>query len=295
MGQIEALLNTLGGAEAAKDVLRGRKKVYREGEGYQPLFDLHGWRLPPPNMKERHGCPVPNVCLASPIDFADKPNLETRFVRTCKCFGVEPPFKPSDFRDRASKAKSRIAQDDATGDVLRGPCLPIFLPSIQGMAPIQEMGHCGEIIEKLALRSLIGQVFAERFPGQRFSDVVGRTWFSIREGSRHEKLIAAMSAGPVAALYFPMALQGYPPLAAVEQMESLPDHFLLSGAINVMAAMIMYPDMLARDANVPDLECAGVGDYSTAFQFKRTEDELFFSLSHYVVFGDASAGLTVIA
>ncbi|MBU1146008.1 hypothetical protein KKD80_00445 [Patescibacteria group bacterium] len=289
MGQTEALLNIIGGEQAAKDVLRGRKKVYREKEGYQPLFDLHGWRLPPPNMKEQHhGCPVPNVCLASPIDFADNPNLETRFVRTCKRFGVEPPFKPSDFRGRASEAKSRIARDEATGDVLRGPCLPIFLP------PMEASSFYWEIVEKLSLFALVGQVFEEQFPGQRFHKMEGRG-LQVREGSRHDKLVAAMNAGPVVALYFPMALQGYLPRAAVEQMESLPEYFLLSGAIDVMAAMIMYPDVLARDANVPDLECAGVGSYSTAYQFQRAEDCLYFSFSHYVVYGHASAGLTVIA
>lgn len=295
MGQTEALLNILGGENAAKDVLRGRKKVYPEKEGYQPLFDLHGWRLPPPNMKERCGCPSPNVCLAAPIEFADNPNLETRFVRTCKRLGIEPPFEPRVFRDRASKTRSLIVRDEATRNVLCGPCLPILLPSIQDMAPIQDTTRCGEIIKKLALLSSIEHAFAEQFPGHCFSDLVIGAWFSIREGSRHEQLITAMSKGPVVALYFPMALQGYLPLAAVEQMESLPDYFLLAGAIDTMAAMIMYPDVLARDADVPDLECAGVGGFNDAFQFSRIEKDLFFSRSHYVVYGHASAGLTVIA
>lgn len=288
LGQTEALLNIVGGEKVAKEILRGRKKVYSEKEGYQPLFDLHGWRLPPPNMKEKHGCPLPEVCLASPIEFADNPNLETRFVASCNLFGVKPPFEPRVFRDRASDAKYRLARDEATGNVLCGPCLPIFLP------PVEANPHYREIVNKLSLFSLVGRVFEEQFPGQRFHQMEG-SGLRIREGSGHEKLVAAMNAGPVVALYFPMALQGYLPLAAVEQMESLPENFLLAGAIDVMAAMIMYPDVLARDANVPDLECAGVGSYTAAYQFRRAEDSLFFSFSNYTVYGHASAGLTVIA
>ena len=66
-------------------------------------------------------------------------------------------------------------------------------------------------------------------------------------------------------IHFPNPLQGFSVNASREQMATLPQGFILSG-MDTSVAMVMYPDILARDWNTFGLDLAALSFY---FQYSR--------------------------
>ena len=87
----------------------------------------------------------------------------------------------------------------------------------------------------------------------RKGDLGGKV--SVVDGSRHDQLISRMKEGLVIGLHFPNPLQGFSINASREQMSTLPEGFILSG-MDTPIAMVMYPDILARDWDTPGLNLA---------------------------------------
>ena len=293
-GQVEALVNILGGEKAVRAILRGEKAVYRADEGALPLFDRHGRRIAPPGMEEAAGFGGPNseVCLAQPSDFY-APVPEQRFAKLRALLSREIPMTPAEFRERAGKAVQRIAfGDKKVHDTLGGVCLPIFLPQVVST-------DCGTMVDELALLHAVKRVFEERFPSQKFIGDSSKMASLLRvvEGSHHERFFTALNKGPVVALYFPLALQGFLPRAAVEQMASLPEEFLLAGILETAAAIVMYPDVLLRDSHVPTLGCPAVRDgFRDPLGFELFDDNtLIFGQVQIINYGKYSSGLVVLA
>jgi hypothetical protein len=110
---------------------------------------------------------------------------------------------------------------------------------------------------------------------------------SVAKNSRQEKLVEKMKDGPVIGFYFPDALQGLSVEASREQMEQLPKEFILSG-LDAIIAMIMYPDILARDYNTPGMDLSALQWQSAGYSlsFVSYGDRLSFGL-----YGDLSNAL----
>ncbi len=296
LGQIEALVNILGGMEVVKKILRGTKKPLPPDKGFRSLFDNYGRRVAPPTMSDKGGAD-PEVCLAQPAMHLP-PGPGTRFKGLCERLGWQNQMTPEEFRARVDKAVEKInfgsIREEVRG-ILGGVYLPFGLPQVTS-------SDCGEILDELGLINAVERVFKERFPeGQFFGQEKSlKGGFRLIEGSRHERFLEALTKEPVVAIYFPLALQGYLPDKAVEQMESLPEEFLLSGVVDTAAAIMMYPEVLLRDTCVPQLGCSAVKRWVTgvsSFDVSDGSDKITLAFGGCQIFGRGkfTSGLTVIA
>jgi hypothetical protein len=154
----------------------------------------------------------------------------------------------------------------------------------------------GQVLDEVLLDA-VGCAYEAEFPGRKFYNqrrgkLAGEV--TVVEGSHHETLLTALVKGPVVALYFPTALQGYSIQADLEQMATLPDGVLLAGALEPAAALIMYPDVLAHDGRTPGLDCAALRREGFSLYFKADNDNLHFTDRIPPAFGDYSGGLVVL-
>lgn len=284
-GRIEALLNIVGepNAEAA---LRG-DVVMRFEPAPHIMFDGNGRRIPR-NLKAA-------VCDADRSFHLVQPEIdfEARIKRLRSAFSRDI-LSLADFQNRASVILDKIRQDKAAANILRGIWLPVCIPGVSGGVDY------GKRLDEYFL-SAVETAYTQEFPERPFVNHRKGTLeknVKVVKGSRHDQLVSKLAEGPVVAIYFPNPLQGFSVHAAREQMAALPDSFLLAGGFNTLAAVVMYPDVLARDWNTPGLDCAalswrggGRSLYFRAFGGHADFDD-YSGLGD--AFGSCSAGLLVL-
>jgi hypothetical protein len=160
----------------------------------------------------------------------------------------------------------------------------------------------GAALEDTYLPAL-GRGWTARFPKSDFKNELKgglRGKVTIVAGSRYERLVEAMSAGVVVGVYFPLALSGFSVPAAVAQMGSLPDQFMLAGALEASAALLGSPELVMKtDGYPPQLDlsalaapAAGYGYHFAPYGLNLTFNGRFHNglASDY-----CASGLTVIA
>ncbi len=271
--------------EIVTDIIHGRLTV--EVVSKQPLlFDRHGRRIPPLDVGD-------NICDPERSYKVNQPDINygDRLARFNALFGCTT-LRSDTFRIRAEQLMAQIEGNLDLVNLMWGPCLPIVLPQESRTA-----FDYGTVLERRFL-SAVKEAYQNAFPDQEFRHfkegkienrvrVVGQT--------RHHILIEKMNRGPVVALFFPTALQGYSIHAAREQMNSLPSELLLAGGFDVATAIALYPDVLAG-SNAPGLQMSAVcwNGRSTSFCF-RGEGALCFDTTGSIPAGaDYSSGLTFI-
>ena len=201
---------------------------------------------------------VPQACATSAALAEDR---STHLLR--KPSRIDPLGDATDFKKRVEMLLSMIRGDGRVAPILNGVHIPIYLPKC-------EIGDYGLLIDELLIPA-VKKSYKATFTNRRFvNSMSGKLHgeLAIASESRQERLIEKMAAEPVYGILFPVALQGFSILAAREQMAPLPEGFVLSGVVDSCIAMIEYPDVLARDANVPTLVCAGTtwqGNLSLCF------------------------------
>ena len=96
----------------------------------------------------------------------------------------------------------------------------------------------------------------------------------------------------------PEYLQGFSVHADREQMSSLPEQFLLGGALEAAACYIAYPDVLARDGNTPLLDLAAMQWQSADYSLYFYAGDGYASFDHGTTLdgaaGDCAGGLVVL-
>lgn len=190
---------------------------------------------------------APQPCVNSTVSSEDR---STHLFRQSS--RIDPLGNATDFKKRIEVLLSMIRGDDRLSPILNGVHIPICLPKC-------EIDDYGSLIDELLLPTL-KKSYEATFMNRSFvNSMIGKLHglLSIASESRQERLIEKMTNEPVYGILFPVALQGFSILAAREQMVQLPEGFVLSGVLDSCIAMIEYSDVLARDANVPTLVCAG--------------------------------------
>lgn len=281
----KALVIKLGGMPVVERLLREDVHVEFEDEStarvvatVKPLFDKHG-RCIPANL-------VSAVCDANrsfrleqhPVSGSPAP------LDRLQQYAGQVGIPAVEFASCTTAAFRRIREHKQLANLLNGTCLPICIPQIMA----QDYGT-----SLLSLVEAAGRSYGAQFPGRKFynhrrSDLTNQV--TIVEGSRHDRLVEAVSAGPVVGLYFPTALQGFSVLASREQMNTLPDDVLLAGGLDTACAMVMYPDVLSRDYQTPLLDMAALSWQSPgcSLYFRASGDELVFD--YRASLGDADDG-----
>lgn len=247
-GRQLALMKKLGGRENVDAVLRDELEIVLQ-QKIKILFDKHGRCIP-------EGLSA-NVCDANRKFRLDQPDLteeahyEGRIVRLHDKLGVDTGVTAETLQQETKRLLGLIREDTLTANIANGVYLPVVCPKLV----TSDLG--GELEYYL---TALGKSYADVFPKRKFYNHRKGTLdgaVSVTPGSRHGKLLDRMKEERVCGLYFPNPLQGFSINASREQVASLPEGFILSG-LDAVIAMVMYPDVLARDWNTPGLDLAAL-------------------------------------
>ena len=271
LGQTEALLNLLGGEDEALAVLRGEKTLRIEAPEIK-LFNKNGRRIPSKGLQNAVCDPDKDFRLIQP-EFKTMGDYTQRLIRFLQMF--PGPMSVAEFEGKTKKLVSELESNKLLVNLLNGVYLPIILPQIEA-----KNFDYGTILENMFL-SAVKKAYEAQFPGRNFynyckGELANRV--SIVEGSRYEILVERMKQGIVYALYFPNPLQGFSVLASREQMAVLPESLILGGGIDASTAMVMYPDILARDFKTSGYDLSALLWQSSdrSLYFRAYDDGLSF-------------------
>ena len=264
-GELNALVKNLGGDEVARKIQRGEVKISFE-DAIKVLFDKHGRRIPEDLQA--------NVCDANrdfrlhqpkEVDFAN------RIMRLHGCLSIDTEVTAEQLKAETERLLAMIRENSQIANIAKGVCLPVVLPKFvtDDLGAELELYLAG--VNNSYAKAFGDRTFYNRRKGALANEV------SVVDGSQHDQLISRMKEGPVIGLHFPNPLQGFSINASREQMLTLPEGFILSG-MDTPIAMVMYPDILARDWNTPGLDMAALQWRSPLFSlfFEAFDDRLDF-------------------
>lgn len=292
MGQYAALVQKLGGQGVVKKILSGELSLKLDGaeaslvKATAKLVDKHGRVIPAEGLQSAVCDPYRSFYLKQPaIDYGQVMTRLSTYLQ------VRVDLSASEFEGRANKLIEQLSADPRLSNLLKGVHLPILLPQM----PVDDYG---KVLDEVFLTA-VWKAYTAAFPGQPFNNycqgnLAGKV--TIITETRHEQLLAKMSAGTVVGIYFPTAFQGFSIPAAREQMIFLPENVILSGGLDIAMAMAMYPEILARDFHTPGLDLAALqwssADYS--LYFGARDDCLSFGFGSLGADGSCSGGLLLL-
>jgi len=299
-GQKEAIFNMIGGKPVIDRMLTGeltarliepaaatsaaptKPEIVIE-PSVRSRFDRHGIRIPPKGFKAEVVAADRSFTLRR-VRF----NLKARLSRIVRGFpGMTFPTLEA-FLAQVQAITGQIQGDGQLAKLLRGVCIPLCLPRLQ-------VSDYGTVLDTTFLTA-VGQAYTAQFPNRAFYNNVhgalaGKV--GIVPESRHQTLLERMAAGPVVGLYFPACLQGFSIPADREQMVDLPPWLTLSGGLDIATALVAYPDILARDYQVPCLDMAALtfGSAEESLYAYAGGDSLDVNGRYLGAIGHASGGL----
>jgi len=278
LGQVEAAINKLGGQEVWDAWLRGEKTITIE-DTIRLLFDKHSRRIPK-NLQA-------NVRDADRKFQLDQPKLDeevdfaNRIMRLHGYLGVDTGITAEQFKSETERLLAIIQDNPQIANIVNNVWLPVILPQLT-------TDDLGTVLEQYL--EAVDKSYTKTFGDRKFYNYRKGTLaneVSVVDGSRHDKLISRMKQGPVIGIHFPNPLQGFSINASREQMSTLLEGFTLSG-MDTFVAMMMYPDILARDYNTPGLDMAALSWQSVgySFFFKTYDDRLDFDYTDNLTYTD---------
>jgi len=284
-GELNALVKNLGGEEVARKIQRGGVRVNFE-DVLKVLFDKNGRRIP-------EGLSA-SVCDANRDSRLEQPKLEAevdyanRITRLHECLSVNTGITVEQLKAGTEHLLALVRDDPRIANIANGVFLPVVLPQLT----TDDLGTALEQYLEAVGKSYVRAFDDRKFYNHRKGTLVDEV--GIVDGSRHDQLIERMKQGSVIGIHFPNPLQGFSINAGREQMSTLPEGFVLSG-IDIPIAMMMYPDILARDYNTPGLDLVALSWQSAgdSLVFRAYGDGLGFDDTNGVAhaFGSYSGGL----
>ncbi|MFA5184263.1 MAG: hypothetical protein WC456_01935 [Patescibacteria group bacterium] len=304
-----ALYNILGGPEMVEKILSSDVYVILKA-AKRKLVDKHGRFIP-------LGLSAPvvdadyNYYFERPAE--DDLELVRRFINMTQLLNCSSEIYFKDFKDRTDEILQRVKDDRQLANLLQGPYFRIILP------PLQVGVDIGKTLEDIFLPA-IEQAYLQHFPERRFQnklkeELIGRV--SIAEGAQYAPLLEAMSQGAVPAILFPTAFQGFSDLAAHEVLDMLSEEveaqneiddliddissisgrdIIMSGGYDVMAALVGYMDILARDSKTPpiDIDIFQWQARNYGLNFIANEENFCFDYRVFCSSGHHSTGVVIL-
>lgn len=204
----------------------------------------------------------------------DKPRTDRKeaYARIKRHLGPGLEISERHFCDALDRITQQLRDDPTTRNMLNGVGVPFVIPSML-------VTEIGTLLEEKFIPAL-ANAYESKFPAYRFNNhaVTGLAGnLSVLEGSRHERLIDAMSKKDVVGMYFP-SLTEYSIPACIEQLKALPDYLMLSGGFDTCAALTGTPEVLMRKEGYPPLlwlgglagEKPGIGYHFEAYGYNLT-------------------------
>lgn len=234
-------------------------------------FDEHG-RRQPEGITGAHQRTRRHFVCSQPV--LNYPEIHARISRQLDAAPAlsTQPLSASEFEQRAEAILTRLRANPRTRTLTDGAHIPFFLPKA-----VHE--DIGTALDEQYLPA-VQAAFQSRFPdytcvNHHKAGLNGK--LSIAKGSRHEQLVQAMAADTVVGYYFPCLLE-YSLPAALQQLQDLPDEFLLAGGYDTCAAFVGSPDLLLKTEAYPpllwlaalDAEHPGIGYHFEAYGYNLT-------------------------
>ena len=215
------------------------------------LFDHNGRRIPYSGMRVFNQVSLNYYKIKQPvIDF------EKILLNSQKHASVDSHISAKSFSDACIGLRDSLKGNKSLSNLFKG----VHVPFICAKAPIRE----GDIGSELVENSLpsVASSFKAAYPDLHCKAVLqGNTKLSgalsVQSDSRYEQLINAHQDKTIVGWYFPQALQEYDVASQSEQMKTLPpyDGLVLSGSIEVSAAIVGSPGLLVNKEDYPPVLC----------------------------------------
>jgi hypothetical protein len=184
----------------------------------------------------------------------DQPVLDAAAVhaRATEHLGAHGALLELDaFRARCDQLRASLLASPATAGLFDGVHVPFLLPARAATAADDLRG---EVLGPLL--DAVGRSFHQAYPKFDFrnhcTEGAEERW-TVREETRYRTLLAARAQGPVAGWYFPTAMTGY---AIPDQRAAVADlapGLVLSGPLEVCAALVGTPGLLNQREAYPNL------------------------------------------
>jgi hypothetical protein len=201
-----------------------------------------------------------------------------RILRLHECLNFDTKVTAKQFKMKTKRLLAIIRKNPEVANIANGVYLPIILPKLVTDDLGAELVFYLKGVNNSYTKTFDKRVFNNKYKGNLTNQV------KVVDGSRHDQLIARMKKSSVIGLHFPNPLQNYSVCASREQMATLPKGFILSG-MDTPIAMVMYPDVLARNWNTPGLDM-------TALQWSTNYDSPSFKANNYnLYFGSTDTGI----
>lgn len=215
------------------------------------LFDDNGRRIPYKGMRVFNKVSSNYYKIKQPdIDF------EKILLNSQKHANVDLRFSADSFRDTCTDLKGRLEGDKLLKNLFKGVHIPFICP--QSSTKGCDMGS--ELVEN-TLPS-VASSFKDAYPDLHCKAILqGSTKLpgalSVQPNSRYEQFIDAHKDKTIVGWYFPQALQEYDIASQSEQMKTLPlcDGLVLSGVVDVSAALVGSPELLVNKEDYPPVLC----------------------------------------
>lgn len=234
------------------------------------LFDEYGRRAPAGLKASVHAKTRRRfVCGQPKIDYAA---IHDRISRHLNCAGA---ISVADFQARAEAAFARVKANPATADMTNAVHVPFFLPKIADATSADIGARLDEVFMPAVEKSFVEMFTTHVFNNHHKGGLADH--LSVLPGSRHQVLLDKVTTETVVGVLF-IALEEYSIPAAVEQMATLPDGFVLNGGYDTFAAFIGSPQLLYKKDTYPPLvwlaalagEKPGVGYHFEAYGYNLT-------------------------
>lgn len=292
-GQEEALLRKLwlagggenGGKDAIATILRSEMRIDLVDVSVK-LLDVNARAIPPAKFDFE-------VVDANKAFYNTKPTIDLRGIYDTFRAIIPAEFEIvsfDQFVDDYETIMRQIGDNKQVANAKNGLCLPIIMPK-------HEFSDYGHVLEGIYLE-IVKASYLAAFPKRTFENWRRRELngqVTIVNGTRHDCLIGAMRERSVVGVFL-LPLQGFSIPADREMIKLFPKEWLLAGAIDTAVAMAAYPATLARDYNVPALDCAAVQwqDPENSLCFDPDDSKLDFDSRDLGAYGHCSGGVLVL-
>ncbi len=183
---------------------------------------------------KKHDSKVPEIAQPT-LDFGLR-------LLMAKESGIRTPLSVQDFKKQSEHEMEKVAAMTNVGAHIHSPCLPIYLPSLDGK-PFKQL-----VDELLAG---VGNSF-KRYCGGKFDNRLSGTLerlLLMDDEDPSWEIITALKTQSLVILYFPipLSLQAHPIQAQRHTIKGLPDGFAGNGLLETAMGLIMYPDIMLSD------------------------------------------------
>ncbi len=274
LGRILGLLKKLEtqiGEDTVADLLDNEKRITKvEFEKVIQLVDQTGRCIPARDLTHKLAPENTNFKLDK-----FKPNYSTVRDSLIEFFPAKYKFpKLDEFVNRIEETYELIGKNELVKNLLKRPSYPTIVPKTNvGNNYGKVLGHDYLAAVKRAYESAF-KADDRKFNNYRAGELAGQV--EIVLGTRHDQLVKMIAKEWMVGIVFANPLQGFPVLADREQIQYMPESFLLGGGLDFCSALVGYRDKLAKDFtpgyNLSALFWSGRSPY-----FEAYDDELSFA------------------